>query len=83
MSTNPLLEATELPKFSAVLPEHVEPALLKTLEQNRERLDELLTRADESDLTFEDGILPLETLAQQLHRVWSPVSHLHSVSICP
>jgi oligopeptidase A len=83
MSTNPLLEATELPKFSAVLPEHVEPALLKTLEQNRERLDELLTRADESDLTFEDGILPLETLAQQLHRVWSPVSHLHSVSNSP
>ena len=83
MSTNPLLEATELPKFSAVLPEHVEPALLKTLEQNRERLDELLTRADESDLTFEDGILPLETWAQQLHRVWSPVSHLHSVSNSP
>ena len=83
MSTNPLLEATDLPKFSAVLPEHVEPALLKTLEQNRERLDELLTRADQSDLTFEDGILPLETLAQQLHRVWSPVSHLHSVSDSP
>jgi len=83
MATNPLLESTELPKFSAVLPEHVEPALIKTLEQNRERLDTLLNRADQTELTFEDGILPLETLAQQLHRVWAPVSHLHSVSNSP
>lgn len=83
MATNPLLESTELPKFSEVLPEHVEPALLETLEQNRERLDELLHRADQTELSFEDGILPLETLAQQLHRVWAPVSHLHSVTNSP
>ena len=83
MTTNPLLDSTELPKFSAVLPEHIEPALLQTLEQNRERLDELLNRADRTELTFEDGILPLETLAQQLHRVWAPVRHLHSVTNSP
>lgn len=83
MATNPLLESTELPRFSAILPEHVEPALLKTLEQNRERLDELLNQADQTELTFEDGILPLETLAEQLHRVWAPVSHLHSVTNSP
>ena len=83
MATNPLLESTELPRFSAVLPEHVEPALLKTLEQNRERLDELLNQADRTELTFEDGILPLESLAEQLHRVWAPVSHLHSVTNSP
>jgi oligopeptidase A len=83
MANNPLLEDGELPKFSAIQPEHVEPALVEILRRNRKLLDELLSRSEQAELTFEDGILPIESLAQQLHRVWSPVSHLHAVKNSP
>ena len=33
--TNPLLTATDLPSFSAIQPEHVEPALDQVLAENR------------------------------------------------
>ena len=34
-------------------------------------------------LSFEEGILPLEDLADRLHRVWAPISHLHAVANNP
>jgi len=80
---NPLLESNGLPKFSVILPEHVEPAILEVIESNRTRLDELLERAEESELNFESGILPLEDLADRLHRVWAPICHLHAVANNP
>ena len=80
---NPLLESNGLPKFSVILPEHVEPAILEVIESNRTRLDELLKRAEESELNFETGILPLEDLADRLHRVWAPICHLHAVANNP
>ena len=40
--TNPLLEQTGLPAFSSILPEHVEPAIVALLEENRSRLQRLL-----------------------------------------
>ena len=42
---NPLLDLSALPRFSAVQPEHVEPALDEVLESNRARIEEI-TAAD-------------------------------------
>ena len=83
MTTNPLLEHSGLPRFSEIQPEHVAPALRETLDRNRHGVDELLDAAELSELTFEEGILPLEALAQNVHKVWSPVSHLHAVQNTP
>jgi len=43
----------------------------------------LLDESERRVLSFEEGILPLEDLADRLHRVWAPISHLHAVANNP
>ena len=69
--------------FAAIRPEHVEPALQATLAANRAELARLLERSRSGAPTFERDVLPLEELGDRLHRVWSPVSHLHAVANTP
>ncbi len=83
MSSNPLLAAGQLPAFSAIRPEHVEPAILEVLDDNRAALERLLADADSRRVTFDADILALENLADRLHRAWAPVSHLHAVANGP
>jgi oligopeptidase A len=75
--TNPLLTESLLPRFAAIQPEHVAPAVAKTLADYRTGIESLL--ADPHPRTFANTLLPQEALDQQLERVWSPISHLHSV----
>jgi oligopeptidase A len=83
--TNPLLATGPegLPAFSAILPEHVEPALLATLEENRAGIVRIIEQAHDATPSFESVVPPLEELGDRLHRVWSPVSHLHAVAHTP
>jgi oligopeptidase A len=53
------------------------------IDVNRERLGQLLDEAEQTEMGFETGILPLEILSDQLHRVWAPVSHLNAVTSSP
>jgi oligopeptidase A len=80
--SNPLLDSHGLPKFSQIRPEHVEPAVRRVLEENRARLNEIISAAA-ADGDFAHSVLPLEELDDRLHRVWSPVSHLHGVANSP
>jgi oligopeptidase A len=82
---NPLLETPsgDLPPFAAIRPEHVEGAVRATLETNRAELARILEHSREGPVSFERDILPLEELGDRLHRVWSPVSHLHAVANTP
>jgi oligopeptidase A len=74
---NPLLNFTGLPPFSTLHPEHVEPAIDALLQQNRQRLQQLLdaTRA----YTWDNLIQPIEDMDDRLSRTWSPISHMNSV----
>jgi oligopeptidase A len=81
--SNPLLEPSALPAFSAIRPKHVEPAVNEVLENNRRELDEILRQAASESPKFESSILALENLSDKLHQVWSPVSHLHAVANSP
>ncbi len=81
--SNPLLDLDELPAFSTIRPEHVEPAVNDVLEENRRKTAELLEQAETQTPDFESSILQLEELGDRLHRVWSPVSHLHAVANSP
>jgi oligopeptidase A len=76
---NPLLERTPLPQFTAIKPEHVEPAVRSTLTEQRRAL-EAAERATAPDL---DWLRGLERINTELHRVWGPVSHLNSVVSSP
>ncbi|WPL19837.1 Oligopeptidase A [Thiorhodovibrio winogradskyi] len=75
--TNPLLTNQPLPEFSAIRPEHIEPALDDRLGACR-ALIETLTR-DPDSATWETFIEPIETADDRLNRSWSPVSHLNAV----
>ncbi|MFL6619525.1 MAG: M3 family metallopeptidase [Povalibacter sp.] len=74
--TNPLLESHELPAFSSIRPEHVEPAIRLVLDENRARLKELL---DAKASTWESLVVPLEEMQHRLSRTWSPVGHMNGV----
>ena len=72
MAANPLLSADGLPAFSAIRPEHIEPALTAVIADNRQRLDEILAAAEQGGADFDSAILPLEELGDRLGRVWGP-----------
>jgi oligopeptidase A len=75
-TNNPLLGDSPLPRFDAILPEHVEPALRETLAAQRARLAELAALPEP---TFESVVVPLEEMRHRLACVWSPASHLNGV----
>jgi len=78
-TTNPLLDPNgDLPAFSAIRPEHVEPAIDRLIAQERARIDEITAEGAVRD--FEHVILAQERLDQAMSRAWAPVSHLHSVA---
>ena len=76
--TNPLLENPDLPAFSRIKPEHIEPAIDQLMSEHRSLLQSLLEKPGEH--TWATLLQPLEDKDDQLKRAWSPVSHLHSVA---
>jgi oligopeptidase A len=77
-TVNPLLAGTTLPLFSAIRPEHVEPAIDAILADYRARTDALLASDEPRD--FANVLLLGEELDDRLSRAWAPVSHLHGVA---
>ena len=75
--TNPLLADTDLPAFSALTPEHVEPAIDRILTDNRAQLETLLGQG--GPFTWDNLVRPLEAMEDRLSRAWAPVSHLNAV----
>jgi oligopeptidase A len=73
---NPLLDLSGLPRFGAIRPEHVTPAVEHVLADNRAERERLLAQPR---YTWDNFAQPLEDMNERLARVWSPVSHLNSV----
>lgn len=78
--TNPLLAAHDLPRFSEIQPEHIQPAIEQLLQQSREIVEQLVKQPQ---LSWDNFIVPLNEIGDRLHRAWSPVSHLNSVKNSP
>jgi len=74
---NPLLDTSALPRFGDIKPEHALPAIEELIAAHRQELQDLTDSGRE--LSFDELVLPLENMSHELGRVWSPVSHLHSV----
>ncbi|MHB8346332.1 MAG: oligopeptidase A [Acidiferrobacterales bacterium] len=74
---NPLLDLGGLPRFTEVLPEHVEPALDAMLARNREEREHLLISG--APFSWDSFAQPMEDMEERLSRLWSPVSHLNAV----
>ncbi|HZJ96034.1 MAG TPA: oligopeptidase A [Thiopseudomonas sp.] len=74
---NPLLQDFDLPNYSAIRPEHVEPAIDKILADSRATIEQLLSNQQQP--TWDRLVLPMDELSARLGEAWSPVSHLNAV----
>ena len=74
---NPLLTPGQLPAFSRIKPEHIEPAIDFLLQDNRRRIDQILK--EHVVHTWDNTLQGFEELDDRLNRAWSPASHLHAV----
>jgi len=77
LSANPLLDLSGLPRFRAIRPEHVEPAIVQTIAANRVAIEDLIKNVQ--DPTWDNFVQPIEDMNDRLSRIWSPVSHLNAV----
>lgn len=75
---NPLLEPFELPPFSLIKPEHIEPAITTLIGRNLNAINELTQ--NQKNPTWESLVSPIEDLDDALNKAWSPISHLNSVA---
>ncbi|MEO1887897.1 MAG: M3 family metallopeptidase, partial [Methyloprofundus sp.] len=74
---NPLLENSELPQFSQIKPEHIEPAIEQLLGDAQSSVEQLL--AEHDSYSWENLIAPLDEVEDRINKAWSPVSHMNSV----
>ncbi|WP_263263567.1 oligopeptidase A [Pseudomonas entomophila] len=80
--TNPLLQPYDLPPFSAIRPEHVQPAIERILADNRAAVSAILERQG-NEPSWEGLVLAMDELNDRLGAAWSPVSHLNAVCNSP
>jgi oligopeptidase A len=78
-ASNPLLAPHPLPAFSAIKPEHVEPAVRQLLAEQRRAL----ASAEKVVAPDLDWLRDLERINIEFDRVWGPVYHLNSVLSSP
>lgn len=75
---NPLLQPYDLPPFSAIRPEHVQPAIEQILADNRAGIQKILADQGQNP-TWAGLVLAMDELNDRLGAAWSPVSHLNAV----
>lgn len=77
--TNPLLEEHLLPPFSSIKADQVVPAIEQRLNQNRERINQLLAELKGTTPSWDSLVAPIEQWDDELSKAWSPVGHLNGV----
>ena len=78
---NPLLDFSGLPRFDAVTPEHVAPAIRQLIDENRSLISRLV--GEQTPTTWDDFVQPMLDAGERLSRAWGIVGHLHSVNDVP
>ncbi|MDD5175237.1 MAG: M3 family metallopeptidase [Sterolibacterium sp.] len=78
---NPLLDFSGLPRFDAIQPEHVAPAIMQLVAVNRALVERLADPAKPA--SWAGFVAPLIDGGEQLSRAWGIVGHLHSVNDIP
>ncbi len=78
---NPLLDFSPLPRFAAIRPEQVVPAVEALVAAGRDTIEKLATSGDEP--TWDGFVEPLDDANERLARVWKQVSNLNAVVNSP
>ncbi len=79
--SNPLLTFTDLPPFSQIQPQHIQPAVEQAIAECRAKIEEVL--ASDLDASWETLCAPLTETDDKLSRIWSPIGHLNGVLNSP
>ena len=75
-SKNPLLVTHDIPLFTSIKAEHMQPALEAIITENQRAIEKLAAVENPGWDTF---IQPFEELDERLSKMWDTVSHLNSV----
>ena len=81
MTPNALLDFTGLPRFDAITPLDVQPAISQLLAQSRALVERLTD--DPIPATWAGFAAPFTDGIEQLSRAWGIVGHVHSVNDVP
>ncbi|MFC0134856.1 oligopeptidase A [Massilia eurypsychrophila] len=80
-TANPLLDFSGLPRFDAIQPEQVQPAIDELIAHAAKVVAEL--EAPSANVTWENFVVPLEDATEKLGRAWGVVNHLNNVVDTP
>ena len=78
---NPLLDFSGLPRFTAIRPEHIGPAVDQLVAEGRATIERLA--ALDSAPTWETFVEPLDDANERLARAWAQVTHLNATMNSP
>ena len=80
-ATNPLLQSDDLPKFTAIEPSQLTPAMKSILEKLESDFDALESKLSETkdSATYADVLPALEKMQHPLGYAWGIASHLNGV----
>lgn len=78
--TNPLLDFSALPRFDAIRPEHIAPAIDTLLADADAAVTHATTTAA---ITWDDFVEPLHDATERLGRAWNQIGHLNAVVNTP
>jgi oligopeptidase A len=80
-ANNPLLDFSDLPRFAAIRPEHVTPALDTLLAAATAAVEQ--ASAPNTPARWETVIDPVEAATEPLSRAWGVIGHLTAVADTP
>ncbi|MCG8275571.1 M3 family metallopeptidase [Stenotrophomonas sp. NLF4-10] len=80
MNANPLLDFSGLPRFDAIRPEHVTPAIDVLLAEAEAAVKTAETVAP---VGWDNFVTPLDDATERLYRAWGQVAHLQAVVNTP
>jgi hypothetical protein len=74
---NPLLDFSGLPRFQALKPDQITPAIDALLEENRAVIRQI--EQNPAEPTWDNFVAPMHDAQDRLSRAWSQVTHLNAV----
>ena len=81
MQSNPLLDFSGLPRFDAIRPEHISPAVDELVAYARATAEAVAT--DSRPATWATVVAPLDDALDRIERAWGAVHHLNAVVSTP
>ena len=78
---NPLLDFSTLPRFSAITPAHIKPAVAQLINDAQATVTAIASAL--APPTWENFVTPLDDVTERLSRAWNVVGHLNAVVNSP